>query len=277
MGIRLTHPTTTGCSFGLQRLVQSNCRGVPDDAEVCAVQRFTRMFGWLYEHWGGMSQLILLLVAFVVSIRPKAIAQLEERPLWKIGIPLLVGIIGITGYITSESGSASLKSQLNTMYQQARIEATKDDIGNLTSHIDSGFTSVVAAIASISKQQHPVTIGKKPESTSSVPPLPLPPHITITQARGLSTKPEFQFALQVTIQADQQIPASFAIECTGSVGDVAAFMVGKSAYLEVMLGVGSKPNIALVHFGYPPLAPQSPMVVTIFSKDDIRVKAIAPY
>ena len=230
-------------------------------------------FGWCYEHWGTLSQLIVGLFAFTLSILPHSVAELEKKLRWKIGLPILVGTIAITGYVVSESSDAELKSQLSTMFNQVRLEATKDDIGILVTHINDGFKSVVDAIATLCKPSH------KPPKSSQItaqPALPAPPHVSITQARALSTDPQFKFALQVTVQSDQQMPASFVFECSGEVGKVDAFIVGRGVGMDVVLGTQS-PTVALVHFGYPPLTPQAPLVVTILSKDDIRLNAVKPY
>ncbi|MFI5110053.1 MAG: hypothetical protein ACHP78_14595 [Terriglobales bacterium] len=233
-----------------------------------------KTFGWFYQHWGSMSQLIVGLVAFLLAMLPSTVLKLEKKPQYKIGIPLFVGLIAITGYIVSEQGESELKHQLQTMYQQVRLVATKDDIANLTAHIDTGFKSVVDAITGIckpSKQPH------APEQAAPLLPLPVPPNTTITQTRALSTDPQFRFGLQVTIQSTQSVQASFAIECTGEVGQVTAFMVGQSAYVGRRFGRGENRNVATVHFDYPPLSPQTPLVVTILSEEDIRVKAVTTY
>jgi len=233
------------------------------------------MVGWFLEHWGTMSQLILGLVALLLAIRPKAVLDLEERsPKWKIFVPLIVGIIAITGYMVAESNDGKLKGQLATMFQQVKLEATKGDIGDLIAHIDSGFKSVTDAIEELCKpKKQPAKIIPQPV----IVPLPVPPHVSVTQSRAVSTDSQFRYGLQVTIQSDQSIPASFQIECTGAVGKVDAFMVGRAAYMEVMLGsAANNPNVAIVHYGYPPLTPQSPLVVTILSKEDIRVTGVKP-
>lgn len=221
-----------------------------------------------------MSQLIVGLIAFLLSVLPSTVAKIEKKPAWRFGLPFLVGIIAITGYLVAESSETELKGQIGRLYSQVRSEATKDDVSNLTTHIDNGFKTVVDAIASLCKPARPPKSTQAPPSQSS---LSVPPHVSITQARAVSTDAQFKFGLQVTVQSDQQIPASFAIECSGEVGKVDAFMVGQSAYLSVQLGIGTDPDVAIVHFGYPPLTPQSPLVVTILSKDDIRVKQVRPY
>jgi hypothetical protein len=67
------------------------------------------------------------------------------------------------------------------------------------------------------------------------------------------------------------------MECIGDVGKVTAFLVGHTIGMDVILGsLANNPTVAIVHFGYPPLSPQSPLVITILSRGDIRVKAVKP-
>jgi hypothetical protein len=114
--------------------------------------------GWLYEHWGSMSQLIVGLMAFLLAMLPSTVAELEKKPKWKFGIPLLVGVIAITGYVVSESNDIKLKGQLDTLFRQVSVEATKDDITSLGTHIDNGFRAVVDAIAALRKPNKPVQV-----------------------------------------------------------------------------------------------------------------------
>jgi hypothetical protein len=65
---------------------------------------------------------------------------------------------------------------------------------------------------------------------------------------------------------------AFAIERTGEIGAVDAFWVGQGAYLSRLVGVNR--SEAVVKFGYPPLTPQTSLIVTILSKGDIRVTGI---
>lgn len=235
-----------------------------------------RIFGEIYENWGPVSQLIVGLLAFILAIRPGRVAELEKGRTWRIGLPLLVSFLFITGFIQSIRSDSELRGQVRTMYARTMLEATKDDIETLTGHIDSGFKSVVEAIIGVKtvKQIKPPIV-KPPEQQNPV--LPSPPHITWAQSRTLSPDPQL-YALQVTIQSDQSIPVSFAIECTGPVSKVDAFLVGQGAYMSVLLGtLQGNPNVAVVKIGFPPLTPQTPLVVTILSKENIRVTGIRPY
>jgi hypothetical protein len=65
------------------------------------LSRIVSIFGWLKENWKSMSQLIVGFFAIILALRPKAVADLEEKPLWIIGFPALVGIIAISGFVLS--------------------------------------------------------------------------------------------------------------------------------------------------------------------------------
>jgi hypothetical protein len=225
--------------------------------------------GWLKEHWPDMSQLILGIFALVLALRPVAVAKLEEKALWKVAVPIIVGIIAVSGFVLSLTKQDALLVQIKSLYGQINSGATKADIATVTGHIDAGFADVVNAIKGLPQSS------KVPKLVVPVKPpivLPSPPHVTFTQARGVSTNPQFPFALLVTIQSDQPVPIAFTVDCTGSIGDVQAFVVGQGATLGTSFGY--RGNQAIVRMGYPQLTAQTPLVITILSKDDIRAIGI---
>jgi hypothetical protein len=147
--------------------------------------------------------------------------------------------------------------------------ATHGDIKMLDQHMADGFAGVIAAI-----KNQPI---KPPEKVHPLEvPLPAPPHVSFAQERAVPTEP-FLYALRVIIQSDATIPASFQIECNGKVENVNAFLVGKGAYMDFRVGLSADSNGAIVHIGFPPLSPESPLVVTLQSNSDIRVKEIKPF
>lgn len=223
--------------------------------------RIVRWFGWIYEHWGTMSQLVVGLIAFVLSILPSKVAEIERSAKWKILLPIVVGTIAITGYMVSEYSASNLQRQISTLYLQSRVEATKVDMQALTDQMDAGFKGVVETIRALCK---PVAQLPPPTRPQKIQPLPAPPHVTVTQARALPSDPAYAYGLQVTIQSDQSVPVSFAIKCSGPIGAINAFLVGQGVYLSVFRGIESNhPDTAVVRFGYPPLTPQSPLIVIL--------------
>lgn len=269
------------------------------------MSHFYRAFGWAYAHWGTMSTLIVGLIAFILSLRPSVVAKLEQKPAWKFGIPVLVGCIAITGYIASESSTANLESQINAMYQQTRLEATRSDIQSLGTYLASAFGNVMRAVSENQvnveqainriRRSKPVAAPPKPQSKSpsaspssaqipppnvavpsTIAPIASPPQITVTQASALPSDAAYKYGLQVTIQSNESLPVSFAIQCTGAIGEIKAFLVGQGVYLSKLTGVRGG-NTAIVRFGYPPLTPQSPLVVVLSSNDNIRALKVYPY
>ena len=239
------------------------------------MQHIKFVFGWIKESWGSVSQLILGLLALILALRPKAFAQLEEKALWKVAAPLLVGIVAISGFVLSQKGDNELRSQVRFLFTQTQASLSKTDMDSVIAHIDLGFGKLASRLSGIPKSSlAPRGEHAQQHSSRAVEPiLPAPPHVTFTQSRGVSTDPEFPFALNVTIQSDQPVPVSFAINCSGELGKIGKFLlVGQGVYFSVAYGVtGTR---AQIRFGYPPLTPQSPLVVTILSKKDVRVIGI---
>jgi hypothetical protein len=242
---------------------------------------FLHIMGWFWEHWSQMSSIVITVIAIYLALAPKTIADREKKWAWKIGVIAVVLLFSITGSFEDKMSLDQLKSQISTLFGQLAVAATKNDIGTLTAHIDAGFNDIVSAIKDLNQSTKPTkpTVAIAPVKPSNElsthiepPSLPAPPHISFTQARGVSTDPAFTYALQVTIQSDQQVPVAFAVDCTGAVGDVKAFLIGQGVYMSVKLGRNG--NAAFVRFGYPPLTPQTPLVITIFSKGDIRAIAV---
>jgi len=102
-------------------------------------------------------------------------------------------------------------------------------------------------------------------------------HIRYTSRRAPSDKQELPFALQVIIQTDTSItPVALAIECDGEIGDVRFFVAGGGVYMNTYSGVpGPRNDVAVVRFSFPTLTPEAPLVITLLSKTDIKVKQIA--
>jgi hypothetical protein len=165
-----------------------------------------------------------------------------------------------------------LLQQNGQLIAASQIQATSDDIHKLDAHITDGFLTVVAVIKGV----------KAPTKTTPAqnigPQLPpaLAQNLTFTQRRAPSSDPSLPYGLQIIIQSNITIrPVGFAFACTGEVGKIDFFIAGQSAYLSVTTGIsGEKKNIPFVKFAFPPLVPETPLVVTLLSKEDIRVTEV---
>jgi hypothetical protein len=178
-------------------------------------------------------------------------------------------IIGVTGFLAGLKQKRQLENQIRTFSAAVQIAATKDDIQGLTAHIDDGFSNLVAAIKGV----------KPPPPTKKVTPVepqlppPLVRNLVFTQRRAPSTDPRFPYGLQVIIQSNINIqPVGFAFVCDGEISKVDFFVAGQGAYFNVLTGIsGDKKNVGLVKFSFPALTPETPLVVTLLSKTDVRV------
>lgn len=95
--------------------------------EVCAV---SELWGKLRESWADMSVLIVALIGVVLAIIPGKVSELEKHPtwgkLWRIGLPILLLFIGITGFMQGRIDKHEFETQIR----------------QLTSQVTGGFESV---------------------------------------------------------------------------------------------------------------------------------------
>jgi len=107
------------------------------------------------------------------------------------------------------------------------------------------------------------------------PELPPPTieNLRYVQERAPSNKPEFLYGLRVIIQSTATLQTVyFEIECDGEINDV---QLPTGVYQNNYSGVSKeKNNIAIIKFTNHPVTPAAPLVVTLLSKTDIRVKQI---
>jgi hypothetical protein len=167
----------------------------------------------------------------------------------------------------SQKDRQTLMSQNSQLIAFGQSQITKDDLTKTEGNLLKGISGVNTAVKD------------RPAPVPEIQPLPPPTveHTRFTYRRAASTDPEYPFGLQIIISSDVKIdPVGFAIECTGEVGKVSFFVTGQGAYMMTYAGPApNNPNVAIVKFAFPALQPETPLVVTIFSKTDIRVKQLA--
>ncbi len=231
--------------------------------------------GWIFEHWADIVTWILMLGAFILAIIPSTIADIEKHPrwgkLWKVGLPLFIVVLGITGSWQGIRSNDALKEQARQAYSVSLISATKDDIKSLTDHLDQGFENVIAAINALKTgKTSPPPIKKPPQ----LPP-PIVEHIRYTESRIASNDPNAPYGLQAIIQTDTAIqPVGFKISCDGEIAEGDFFVVGQSAMMGVAKGFSQDKKSFLFSFQYPQVKPETPVVVKLQARTDIRVTKI---
>jgi hypothetical protein len=134
-----------------------------------------------------------------------------------------------------------------------------------------GFATVIAAIKG-AKAPSKIT----PQNVGPQLPPALVQNLTFTQRKAPSNDPALPYGLQIIIQSNITIqPVGFAFVCTGEVGKLNFFIAGQGAYMNVQTGIaGEKNTVGFVKFSFPPLTPETPLVVTLLSKGDIRVTEV---
>jgi hypothetical protein len=105
------------------------------------------------------------------------------------------------------------------------------------------------------------------------PTVPHPNHTRYAQRNVRSSNANAPYELQVIIETDVPIQnAGFRIECDGPIIDGQFFVTGQPIMMNVRT---TKEDKAFVFsFGYPTFTPQSPIVVTLLSKTQIKVTKI---
>jgi hypothetical protein len=208
---------------------------------------------------------------------------------------VLAGIIALGGLVAvvsdsvqkgqAETDRLQLTGQIGTLIASAQVQATKDDLLRIQLGMEQKFDADLATLnhASASGVKQP---GKKEPSKVkpevNAPVIPTVENTTMVQRPAPSNDPQLPYGLQVIVQSNIVIqPVAMGFECDGPVGKVDFFVAGQGVYMSKQTGVmGQNNNIAIVKFGLPALRPETPMVVTLLSKSQIRVTKIlklAPY
>lgn len=111
------------------------------------------------------------------------------------------------------------------------------------------------------------------ERSGSSTPAPAVSDFRFAEKRTDSPDPQLPYALQVTIQTSAPIqPAHFKLEFSGQIANPEFSVVGAGAILGMSLS--ARPTEVEVSFASPPVTPEAPLVVTVLSKEDVRVKKI---
>jgi len=159
-----------------------------------------------------------------------------------------------------------LKEQGQSLLNTVKLQATLDDIKGIEAAISDGFAHLEAVIK-----------GKRvpPQQPKQQLPPPVVEHIRFVQRRTASTRDDAPYGIQVFIQADTTIqPVALKINCDQPILDGKFFIAGQAVYITAADGYSDDHKSYLFSFRNPPLTPESPLVVTLLSKEDIRVISI---
>jgi hypothetical protein len=224
--------------------------------------------------------LFLTAIGIAVIFMNETLKRLEGRPKWRRGIVTACIVFGSLAFISNQIQKGQDKVEKEELSKQIRIlvngsqtQATSADIRGLSDAISTGFQRLEAAI----KGNTPVVAKPaKPEIPPKAPPA-APESIRFTSKRVPSTDPQNNpYALQIIVTSDVSVtPVGLAFTFTGPISSINFFLAGQSAMMMVQnFVVSDNPNVGVVRVGYPPLSPDSPMVLTILSKENVNLISI---
>lgn len=257
-----------------------------------------RTIRWIFDLLPAFSGLLLGAIGLgVIFFMPELDNALKNRKRLRRLMAVLILAVGIGGVISDRVQDAErktdqasrdaaaakdrqeLRSQMDAikdgLKNQARtlalptVGATPDDIRNLRSDISVGFERMGNAVASLGAKIPPKIEVKVP------PPPTIVPNVTMTQRRVPSRNPLTPYVLQVIIQTDASIePASFVIDCDAEIESATFFVTGQIALVNERHELSADKKAFALRFGAPPFTPETPIVVTLVSRTDVRVSAI---
>lgn len=231
-----------------------------------------------------------------MAVVPKTAAGIEENPLRLRLVGCAITAIAILGLYFGSKDKKEANKQIDALVSAATHQATTTDIDNLHKDLKYGFDRTIDAInklgealsvrlktPGVTPTPTPVpTPARTPEQkpASSAESITLGPsilqHVRASQRRTESNRSDAPFALQVILQTDisSQPPTAFMLECNGDIEDGSFFIAGQPAMMGVSLGVQADKRYFYLRFQYPAFTPESPLVVTLISKTDIRVTSV---
>ena len=225
----------------------------------------------------GVAGYFLAMAGVALLFMSEELKRLERHRKMRVAFAALVFAVGLGAVVsdsaqkaedkaTAQAERKELMKQISTLIASAQVQSTGDDIKRLGSEMQNGFDRVISVLHG-EKKGSPTAAREKPT------PVPTVENAKLVQRTAPSDDPQLPYGLQVIIQSNVTLdPVAFALECDGEVGKVNFFIAGQGAYMNVQTGVtGPAKNIALVRFSFPPLRPETPLVVTLLSKSQIRV------
>jgi hypothetical protein len=228
-----------------------------------------------------MSVLIVALLGVILAIIPAKVAELEQHKtfgkVWKWGISGFLVLVGVTGFLQGRADKKVFQTQISQLTSQVTIEATKTDIEKLGNKMDEGFGRVVDAIAEL----RAAILHKSPPkatTTTVTPPTIVPSvqHLHFSERRVTSDNPASPYALQVVIQTDVTVDSPrLLLRFSGAIDEGDFFLAGSALTMMHRTQI-SNPRIALrLGFDFPSWKPESPIVVTVKSKQEVHLTEVS--
>jgi hypothetical protein len=223
--------------------------------------------------------------SYLLPVVAAAYAGLQLRKDWKahehrwrqISAFILIVVIGIGTSIdnyynkkrsTNLNGELRqsvdrMREQISNLLQTTTFNARRDELAQelkgIHEDLRDGFAKLGAAIKPRSVPQQSVT----------PPPVP---HVQIVQRPTPAKSDAAPYGLQLILQPDAQMPASFRIECDGPIADADYYIAGQGPMMNVRTEMGG--NAYVISIGFPTLGPSTPLVLNLYSKNKIQVTKV---
>ena len=235
----------------------------------------------------GLVSAVLTIFGLIVCLFPARIAALERYGWhWLLGGILFV--LGITASCATYRDKQENQRQMDALLAATRVQATNDDLGTLRREINdlrmdvqAVLTSIIDANGSTNKQSEKMPV-RETQKKDSRPSINLENHISLgpaivkhihaSQRRTISNSDNEKYALQLVLQTDvESRPTAFMVECDEGIDKGNFFVAGQPVLMQAVSGVQKDSRKFYFRFSFPTFSPGSPIIVTLFSKHDIKV------
>ena len=164
------------------------------------------------------------------------------------------------------------------MNLRTEVDKLRDDAAagfeKLTSAINGLRSSGTKKGSSAPVEKPVISEPPKPEQQITLGPA-IVQHLQVSQRRAVSNKSDVPYAIQVILQTDVPTqPTAFLIECNADIEEGKFFVTNQPVMMGVGFGVQADKKKFYFRFNFPSFTPESPIVVTLTSKSDIRVVAV---
>lgn len=162
--------------------------------------------------------------------------------------------------IDLQTSVTAMQGQIDNLVKTSTYNAQRDSLAHelksIHDDLRAGFSKLGVAIKAHGGQAAPPTV----------------PHLRIVQRPTPAKTDAAPYGLQVILQPDMQVPASFRVICDGPITDADFYVAGQSAYMGVRTERGD--NSFAVSISFPPIDPKNPLVLNLYSKTTIHVTKV---
>jgi hypothetical protein len=233
--------------------------------------------------WGAILFPVALSVAGIfVSVEDQKVTG-KFRWLWRVGLFVVGGI-----------GSAAVYYQQVLSGAQAR-ESAKQDIDEAVAPLNSAIGSLAAQdkqlaakvlsqpsraplVAAVAVAPRPLSSPGRSRLVAPAAPAPEQPHMASVRYSTrdvISTDEADPYEKQVIIQTTATIErAAFEVKADGPIDKAGFFVTGEAALMNVGWDYAENHTAYVFGFGFPSFQPDTPIVVTVFSKQSLAITSV---